>query len=330
KRETAVAEATAERKKAMDAHNAVLKEIDDAKTDLVKLCSGGHVERFEFNRKEKKAAKGKAPDAAPGTSASAPFDDEAWRSVRLDSLEPAIKPAKLKVLAEHTPPIETLGQLTDWQASKGDWWRKDIKGLGDGGAEQLIAATDAYWAANPRPAARPQRQGVKDASTSPPRTFAEAAQHGAGRELTTSDVNLAAGDLEALCHAHIRNALQAGTVPELRGVVTVFGLPYVCVLPPAGVGDDRYQLLPLYDAAAAPKDLAPQGSNDITGREATHQGKRYLVGPSVESLLVQDGGAPTPEPGDKEPTPAAAKRRRKAAGGGKAHAKKAKRKGAGR
>lgn len=83
--------------------------------------------------------------------APAPSDD-AWRSVPLDTLEPKIAPKKLELLAEHEPPIINLGQLVDWQAAKGDpWWWKDVKGLGQGGMEQIAAACEAYWIANPRP-----------------------------------------------------------------------------------------------------------------------------------------------------------------------------------
>jgi hypothetical protein len=76
--------------------------------------------------------------------------DDLWKSVKLEDLEPKIKPAKLKALSDVDPPIVTLGNLTDFQAERGEWWAKNVKGLGDGGVEQIVAATDAYWAKNPR------------------------------------------------------------------------------------------------------------------------------------------------------------------------------------
>jgi hypothetical protein len=86
---------------------------------------------------------------------------DAWRSVALADLEPKIKPAKLKVLEEHDPIIRTLGDLVDWQTGKSDWWAKDIKGLGEGGVEQILMATDAYWAAHPRTETKPDEVAEK-------------------------------------------------------------------------------------------------------------------------------------------------------------------------
>lgn len=83
------------------------------------------------------------------TPTEAPALDESWKAVLIEQLEPKLKPGKLKALAENTPPILTIGGLMEWQAKKGDFWAKDIKGLGDGGQEQLVAALDAYWASHP-------------------------------------------------------------------------------------------------------------------------------------------------------------------------------------
>lgn len=71
---------------------------------------------------------------------------DAWRAVLLEGLaEPAVKPRYLRALAEHDPPITTLGELTDWQKAKGDFWAKDIAGMGPAGQESLAAATEAFW-----------------------------------------------------------------------------------------------------------------------------------------------------------------------------------------
>jgi hypothetical protein len=80
----------------------------------------------------------------------APTEDDAWRAVAIADLEPNLKPGKLKALAENTPPILTMGEMADWQQAKGEFWMKDIKGFGPGGAEQYAVACDAYWAAHPR------------------------------------------------------------------------------------------------------------------------------------------------------------------------------------
>ena len=70
----------------------------------------------------------------------------AWKAVRLDSLQsPGIAARYLKALAENTPPITTMGDLAAWQEMKGDFWAKDITGIGEAGQNELVNATTAYW-----------------------------------------------------------------------------------------------------------------------------------------------------------------------------------------
>jgi hypothetical protein len=81
----------------------------------------------------------------PTAKQPAPADD-VWKAVTLASLHtPAISPRVLKVLAEHEPAILTLGDLTAWQAAKGDWWGKDIGGVGPAAQEEIANAAEAYW-----------------------------------------------------------------------------------------------------------------------------------------------------------------------------------------
>ncbi len=73
-------------------------------------------------------------------------DDDSWRAVLLEDLaDPALKPGVLKNLAENNPPIVTIGDLTDWQEHKGDFWHKDIPGLGKAAADNIADATEAFW-----------------------------------------------------------------------------------------------------------------------------------------------------------------------------------------
>jgi len=70
----------------------------------------------------------------------------AWKAVRLDSLQsPGIAARYLKALAENTPPITTMGELAAWQGLKGDFWAKDITGIGEAGQNELVNATTVYW-----------------------------------------------------------------------------------------------------------------------------------------------------------------------------------------
>jgi len=83
-------------------------------------------------------------------------DPDAWKAVLLSHLrDPHISNRVLKPLFEHEPPIVTLGDLTAWQAEKGDFWLKDVKGLGKAAADEIADATIAYWERNAQPAEAP-------------------------------------------------------------------------------------------------------------------------------------------------------------------------------
>src|SRR6185437_4429820 len=134
-------------KAALDEERGILHQIErtleELHDELATLAVGKNSERLPFGKTEK------SEDKPVGDKPISNTQDDAWRAVALSSLTPAIKPSKLKVLAENHPPIETLGQLADWQAKKGEWWAKDITGLGDGGREQIEKACEAYYSANP-------------------------------------------------------------------------------------------------------------------------------------------------------------------------------------
>jgi len=73
-------------------------------------------------------------------------DDDAWRTVRLDSLSsPAIGSRTLKALSEHEPPILTMGDFSAWQEKKKDFWATDIKDIGEKGKNEIEEATMAFW-----------------------------------------------------------------------------------------------------------------------------------------------------------------------------------------
>jgi hypothetical protein len=83
---------------------------------------------------------------APGSQSPAP-SDATWRPVRLDNLGggPSIPARTQAILAEHEPPIVTIGDLTDWEAKKGQFWAADIKGVGQAAVDKITAALDAFW-----------------------------------------------------------------------------------------------------------------------------------------------------------------------------------------
>lgn len=87
------------------------------------------------------------PESETTDDAGDESESDAWRSVELGTLsDPCIPPKIVVTLAEqHDPPIRTLGDLADWQLEKGDFWMKDIKGLGPAGAKKIEDATLAYY-----------------------------------------------------------------------------------------------------------------------------------------------------------------------------------------
>jgi len=76
---------------------------------------------------------------------SAEGGNELWMNVNLMDLVPELPDRYLVALADNEPPILTLGDLTNWQTEKGDYWAKDIKGLGEAGVVAIDEATTEYW-----------------------------------------------------------------------------------------------------------------------------------------------------------------------------------------
>ena len=69
--------------------------------------------------------------------------DESWRLTTLASL--GLKISIRKKLEDHEPSISTVGELTDWQSKKGDFWIKDIKGLDKAARDEIDNLMAAFW-----------------------------------------------------------------------------------------------------------------------------------------------------------------------------------------
>jgi hypothetical protein len=112
-----------------------LAEVDIA--ELAKFSKG-----FEL---------GEIPADAPDED----FEDERpilkaegeWTEVKLDTLP--FKPRVLKALIKAE--LTTMGKLADFTALKGEWWWRDIPGIGATAAEEIEEITAKFWAANPQP-----------------------------------------------------------------------------------------------------------------------------------------------------------------------------------
>jgi hypothetical protein len=81
-------------------------------------------------------------NAEPKNGAANP---DAWKKVKLDSL--GLKARTLKALEANN--IKTLGQLTQLQKDQGEWWVREVKGLGETGSADLSECCERYWKENP-------------------------------------------------------------------------------------------------------------------------------------------------------------------------------------
>lgn len=159
--ETAVANATAARKKAMEHRNEVDKELKNLHKDLAKLALGGFSERLPF-REAAAAKKGAALVQQPTETTSGPAtvanpenvtngkpaaDSDAWRSLKLAEMGLADKRA---LSALQAAGIETFGDAEDRLASN-----KPIPNFGDGARQKYDDAKVTYFTANPVPANKP-------------------------------------------------------------------------------------------------------------------------------------------------------------------------------
>lgn len=80
-----------------------------------------------------------------GNGQAQPLAPEAWRTVRIAEL--SLKPAtESKLLAKD---LDTLGALSDWMQKKGEFWAKDVPGIGEKAATDIADAFAAFWATHP-------------------------------------------------------------------------------------------------------------------------------------------------------------------------------------
>ena len=89
---------------------------------------------------EKEAA---AADGEAKTPVKPPLAAGDWEGIDVAEV-PDMPAAALR--AFNTKEIVTLKDLTDWQAKKGDFWAKDLPGVGSACEEKIAAAMEAFWA----------------------------------------------------------------------------------------------------------------------------------------------------------------------------------------
>lgn len=192
--------------------------------------------------------------------------DDSWKAVKLDSLEPKIAAAKLAALAEQD--VTTIGELLSFQQKHGEWWAKRVKGFGAGGLEQLDRALDKYWDTHPR--------GNANAA-------AAIALSDAPKHATPASLGLTVDALEAALHPHLLTQFQTGKVPEVR-TLQLKGLepPYLCIPATPGSPAGSYELRPLGDYP----DLARSDADPYAKHLVNTGGVVRHVGPRTQAILV--------------------------------------------
>ncbi len=141
--ETRLANAKTETKEARDQ----LKTAAACLRDLIGEARDGLPLFDEAEKPTESTDSTDSTDEGEPDAKDAPANDEHWRRFFLGALDgPTIPHRTIKALAENDPPILTLGDLSDWQEKKGDFWAKDIKGVGTAAAGKIADATDAFWA----------------------------------------------------------------------------------------------------------------------------------------------------------------------------------------
>jgi hypothetical protein len=84
------------------------------------------------------------------TSDAPAAEDESWKTTPLADLRrpngDPIPAGTLKLLADHSTPILTIGDLTAHQQAHGEFWMKEIKGLGPKKTDAIAEACDRFWA----------------------------------------------------------------------------------------------------------------------------------------------------------------------------------------
>lgn len=79
-----------------------------------------------------------------------PPKDESWRECRFDDANEFSGLPSSIVAMLWSASIETVGQLSDFQAKHGEFWAKEIKGIGKSKAEKISDAMIEFWKKHPQ------------------------------------------------------------------------------------------------------------------------------------------------------------------------------------
>lgn len=99
-----------------------------------------HPEAFPLFKDQ---ANGKHEPEKPAVVVGPPADD-AWKAIPIGEALPDL-PKKVYIAFEKNN-ITTMGEFSEYQAKKGEWWAKDLNGVGPETATKIADAAEKFWA----------------------------------------------------------------------------------------------------------------------------------------------------------------------------------------
>ncbi len=120
-------------------------EIERYGIDAVLGANDKMLEVIRFSDRPMEKVFDEAEKSGMTVSAEVVLTADSWRNYLLAHLGCSARVSK----ALETAGLKTLGELTNFQAKHGDFWIKDIKGLGATGSEELTNRLESFWTEHP-------------------------------------------------------------------------------------------------------------------------------------------------------------------------------------
>ena len=123
------------------------KEYENATLDLRQLIRKGPERLPLFDGVGSTQTAAKPADATPDApQGGEKFDPEGWRAVSLSDV--GLSKKICAALEKHHPSVTTLGEFQQL-AAKGEWWHRDVKGIGQSAVDEISDCMEAFWKKHP-------------------------------------------------------------------------------------------------------------------------------------------------------------------------------------
>ena len=112
--------------------------------EFAQTCIQAPLYKAEADADEAAKPKAKPPESSNGTPKKpAAKDDESWRTVPIGEALQGLGSRAYAAFEEKK--ISTLGDFTDFQAKHGEWWAKELPGVGPETQTKIADAAEAFW-----------------------------------------------------------------------------------------------------------------------------------------------------------------------------------------